>query len=153
MIICIALGMGVPCVPAYVVTGVITLPIMTKLGFTGLGPHLFILYYAVIASVTPPVAVSAYAAASIAGSNPMTTAFTAARVAFVGFVIPFLFLFNDSLLLLGDLKGIVVAIFLACVVVVLGSMGMIGYYKTKLNPLMRTLCFAVCLACVYFIVS
>ena len=56
MLICIALGMGVPCVPAYVVTSVITLPIMTKLGFTGLGPHLFILYYAVIASVTPPVA-------------------------------------------------------------------------------------------------
>lgn len=153
MIICIALGMGVPCVPAYVVTSVITLPIMTKLGFTGLGPHLFILYYAVIASVTPPVAVSAYAAASIAGSNPMSTAFTAARIAFVGFVIPFLLLFNESLLLLGDLKGIILNTTLACVVVVLGSMGMIGYFRSKLSPAMRGLCLACCLACVYLIVT
>lgn len=153
MVICIALGMGVPCVPAYVVTGVITLPIMAKLGFTGLGPHLFILYYAVIASVTPPVAVSAYAAASIAGSNPMTTAFTAARIAFVGFVIPFLFLFNDSLLLLGDLKGILIATTLACIVVVLGSMGMIGHFRSRLSTPVRLLCLGGCLACIYLIVS
>jgi len=153
MVICIALGMGVPCVPAYVVTGVITLPIMTKLGFTGLGPHLFILYYAVIASVTPPVAVSAYAAASIAGSNPMSTAFMAARVAFVGFLVPFMFLFNDSLLLLGGLGGILIAIALACLGVVLGAMGLIGYYRNKLKPLVRTLCLAGCAVCIYLIVS
>jgi TRAP-type uncharacterized transport system fused permease subunit len=153
MIICIALGMGVPCVPAYVVTGVITLPIMNKLGFTGLGPHLFILYYAVIASVTPPVAVSAYAAASIAGSNPMSTAFTAARVAFVGFVVPFMLLFNDSLLLIGGFGGIMISIALACMVVILGAMGLIGYYRNKLGPLMRSLCFAGCAGCIYLIVS
>ena len=153
MIICIALGMGVPCVPAYVVTGVITLPIMTKLGFTGLGPHLFILYYAVIASVTPPVAVSAYAAASIAGSNPMSTAFTAARVAFVGFVVPFMLLFNDSLLLIGGLGRILISIALACLVVILGAMGLIGYYRNKLRPLVRGLCLAGCAGCIYLIVS
>ena len=153
MVICIALGMGVPCVPAYVVTGVITLPILSKLGFEGLGPHLFILYYAVIASVTPPVAVSAYAAASIAGSNPMTTAFSAARVAFVGFLVPFMFLFNDSLLLLGDLGDILIAIALACVVVLLGAVGLIGYYKTKLSLLARSICIAGCAFCIYLIVS
>lgn len=153
MIICMALGMGVPCVPAYVVTSVITLPIMTKLGFTGLGPHLFILYYAVIASVTPPVAVSAYAAASIAGSNPMTTAFTASRIAFVGFLIPFLFLFNKSLLLLGNLSGILIHGALTIAVVILGSMAMIGYCRSRLNTGMRAVCLAGCLLCAYLIVT
>ncbi len=143
MVICIALGMGVPCVPAYVVTGVITLPIMAKLGFTGLGPHLFILYYAVIASVTPPVAISAYAAASIAGANPMESAVTAARVAFVGFIVPFLFLFNNALLLLGDWPHIILSVGLAVVVVFAGALVFIGFLKKKLTVLHRLFCFCV----------
>jgi TRAP transporter 4TM/12TM fusion protein len=144
MLICIALGMGVPCVPAYVVTGVITLPIMAKLGFTGLGPHLFILYYAVIASVTPPVAISAYAAASIAGANPMKSAMMAARVAFVGFIVPFLFLFNNALLLLGNWSDIILSVSLAVAVVFAGALVFIGYLRDKLTAIGRILCFLVC---------
>ena len=154
MVICILLGMGVPCVPAYVVTSVITLPIMTRLGFSGLGPHLFILYYAVIASVTPPVAVSeCLCRASIANSNPMTTAFAAARIAFVGFVIPFLFLFNNALLLLGDWKEIFISTALASIIVILGSMAMVGYCRNRLSTMTRCLCLVACIACAYLIVT
>jgi TRAP transporter 4TM/12TM fusion protein len=151
MLICIALGMGVPCVPAYVVTGVITLPIMAKLGFTGLGPHLFILYYAVIASVTPPVAISAYAAASIAGAEPMESAMMAARVAFVGFIVPFLFLFNNSLLLLGDWPNIILSTALAVAVVVAGALVFIGFLRDKLTALERLLCFCVFASGIYLL--
>lgn len=153
MLICIALGMGVPCVPAYVVTAVITLPILTKLGFTGLGPHLFILYYAVIASVTPPVAVSAYAAASIALAPPMDAAFKAAKVAFVGFIIPFLFLFNDALLMQGSFKEIFLSLLLAVVIVVLGSIGIIGYFRSNVPMWARGVCFTVCVICMALLVK
>ena len=153
MLICIALGMGVPCVPAYVVTAVITLPILTKLGFTGLGPHLFILYYAVIASVTPPVAVTAYAAASIALAPPMETSIKAAKVAFVGFIIPFLFLFNDALLMQGSLKEILWALLLAVIIVILGSIGIIGYFRDKVSRWARGACFATCIVCMFLLVK
>ena len=153
MLICIALGMGVPCVPAYVVTSVITLPIMTKLGFTGLGPHLFILYYAVIASVTPPVAITAYAAASIAGANPMQSAITASRVAFVGFIVPFLFLFNKALLLLGDWPYIILVVSIATFTVFTGAVVGTGFFIGRLSTLIRILCFCVFVGGIYLILA
>jgi TRAP-type uncharacterized transport system fused permease subunit len=140
MLICIALGMGVPAVPAYVVTTVITLPILTKLGFAGLGPHLFVLYYAVIASITPPVAVSAYAAASIAGAKPMESSLKAAKAAFVGFIVPFIFLFNDALLMQGSLSEIGYSLLISVIIVILGSITLVGYFRSQVSIWGRLLC-------------
>ncbi len=152
MIICMMMGMGVPCVPAYVVTAVIALPILNKLGFSGLGPHLFILYYAVIASVTPPVAVSAYAGASIAGANPLKTSIDASRVAFVGFIVPFMFLFNPGLLLQGELSSIITTVAMTTVLVFVGAIVLTGYFGKTLNWAVRSGLSVGCLALMYFIV-
>ncbi len=152
MIICMMMGMGVPCVPAYVVTAVIALPILNKLGFSGLGPHLFILYYAVIASVTPPVAVSAYAGASIAGANPLKTSIDASRVAFVGFIVPFMFLFNPGLLLQGELSSIIATVAMTTVLVFVGAVVLTGYFGKTLNWAVRSGLSVGCLALMYFIV-
>lgn len=152
MTICLLLGMGVPCVPAYVVTAVITLPILNKIGFTGLGPHLFIFYYAIIASLTPPVAVSAYAAASIANAEPMKTSLQATKLAFVGFTIPFLFLFNKSLLLQGNFTQIIKDIGFTLTLVICWSIAFIKYFRKPINFLGRAIFFIIGLISMYQII-
>jgi len=121
----IILGMGLPATPAYVITITTGSTILIKLGCDLLSSHLFVFYFAILAAVTPPVAICAYAAASIANSEPMKTGYTAFRLSFTGFLVPFLFFFDHGLLLQGSfleifyaiMKGIIVAIFIASAVV------------------------------------
>ena len=99
MAACLLLGMGLPTLPAYLIIVLIIGPAIVKLGLEPLLVHLFVLYFGVLSNVTPPVAIAAYAAAPIAGANPLATGFQALRIAAVGFLIPFVFAFNPSLLL------------------------------------------------------
>ena len=99
MLACLVLGMGLPTLPAYLIIVLVMGPAIAKLGIPELLVHLFVLYYGVLSNVTPPVAVAAYAAAPIAGANPMTTGVQAVRLAIVGFVIPFVLIYNPSLAL------------------------------------------------------
>ena len=99
MVACLLLGMGLPTLPAYLIIVLIIGPAIIKLGLEALLVHLFVLYFGVLSNVTPPVAIAAYAAAPIAQSNPLMTGFQALRIAAVGFLIPFVFVFNPSLLL------------------------------------------------------
>lgn len=97
MLACLLLGMGLPTLPAYLFIVLFVGPIIGKLGVEALLVHLFVLYYGVLANVTPPVAIAAYAAAPIAQSNPMATGFQAVKIAAVGFIIPFVFVYYPSI--------------------------------------------------------
>ncbi|HJO85542.1 MAG TPA: TRAP transporter large permease subunit, partial [Rhodospirillales bacterium] len=93
------LGMGMPTLPAYLTIVLILGPAMQNLGLTVLAAHLFVLYYAVASSITPPVAIAAYAAASIAEAPPIRTAMMALRVGLVKFAIPFVFAYYPVILI------------------------------------------------------
>jgi len=99
MIASLILGAGLPCTAAYVIAiSVGGLP-LSKLGIDQLSSNLFVFYFAILAAVTPPVALAAYAAASISGSDPMKTGFMGLKIALAGFIVPYIFVFNNSLLL------------------------------------------------------
>ena len=99
MIGSLVLGMGLPTLPAYLIIVLIMGPAIIKLGLSVLTVHMFVLYFGVLSSVTPPVALAAYAAAPIAGSRPLETAMQSLRLSLVAFLIPFVFAFNPSLLI------------------------------------------------------
>ena len=94
---CLVLGMGLPTLPAYLIIVLILGSAIEKLGVPILIVHLFVLYFGVMSNITPPVAMAAYAAAPISGSQPMRTALVALRLALVGFIIPFVLVYNPSL--------------------------------------------------------
>jgi TRAP transporter 4TM/12TM fusion protein len=107
MIASLLLGAGLPSVPTYLLLAIIVAPAITKLGVVPLASHMFIFYYGALADITPPLAVSAYIAAGIAGADPFRTSLTATRLAMAGFVVPFLFIRNEALLIRGaDLPDI-----------------------------------------------
>lgn len=96
---CLVLGMGVPTTPAYIMVAITVAPALTKMGVEPLAAHLFVFWYAIIAVVTPPVAVAAYVAAGLAESNPWKTGFTAFRLAVPGFLVPFMLTYRPAVLL------------------------------------------------------
>ena len=119
MLICLILGMGLPTSGAYIITASLGVPALTRLGFSLIASHMFCLYFAILTAITPPVALAAYAAASIAKTSPNLTAIAAVRLGIVAFLIPFAFCFDSSLLLgaptiwgnlFGVVKGVAVAI-------------------------------------------
>ena len=97
MIAALILGMGLPTVPAYLMVVLVAGMALAKLGVDILQMHLFVFYYAVLCTITPPVAISAYTAASISKAKPMQTGFTAWRLGLVGFIIPFIMIFNPEI--------------------------------------------------------
>ncbi len=103
---CLVLGMGLPTLPAYLIIVLVMGPAITKLGVNELLVHLFVLYYGVLSNITPPVAIAAYAAAPIAEANPMMTGFQAIRIAAVGFIIPFVLVYNPSMSFVVDFEWI-----------------------------------------------
>lgn len=102
MVSCLILGMGMPAAPAYIIVAALAIPSLTQLGVSTLAAHLFAFYFAVLSNVTPPVAMAAYAGAGIAGAPMMRTGVTASKVAFTGFLVPFLFVYGPALLLQGS---------------------------------------------------
>lgn len=99
--ISIVLGMGVPATAAYIIVATISVPILTRLGVDPIAAHMFAFYFAALSSITPPVALAAYAAAGIAGESPNKVAFESVRLGLIGFIVPFFFIFNPTLLLTG----------------------------------------------------
>lgn len=100
MVGCLALGMGVPTGAAYLIIVLVIGPALSKLGLSLLLIHLFVIYFGVLSAITPPVAIAAFAAAPIAGSRPIETGFTAVKLAIAGFLIPFLFIYHPSIVLI-----------------------------------------------------
>lgn len=102
MCITIALGMGLPTVPAYILTAAVGAPVLVQLGVPVLAAHLFVMYYATVSTITPPVAMAAYCAAGIAKANPNQTGWQALRLGIASFVIPFMFVYNPGNLGIGS---------------------------------------------------
>jgi TRAP-type uncharacterized transport system fused permease subunit len=102
MVVCILLGMGLPTSACYVIAASIAAGILRRMQVDVLSAHLFILYFATLSTVTPPVALAAYVGAGIAGASPNKVGWTAFRLSLVGFIIPFFFIYSPELLLVSD---------------------------------------------------
>ena len=100
MVGALVLGMGMPTLPAYLIIVLVMGPAMQALGISMLTAHMFVFYYGVASSLTPPVAIAAYAAAPIAGANPLFTAFMSFRLGMAKFIIPFVFAFYPTILII-----------------------------------------------------
>lgn len=105
MIASIILGMGLPTTAKYIVLATMAVPALLKLEVNLMAAHLFILYFGVIADITPPVALAAYAGAGIAGANSMKTGFQAVKLALAAFIVPYIFAVDSSLILVKDVTG------------------------------------------------
>ncbi|MGN8896499.1 TRAP transporter permease [Flavonifractor sp. HCP28S3_F3] len=101
MVVCIILGMGLPTTASYIICATAIAPALIQIGVPGLAAHMFLLYFACISAITPPVAVASYAAAGIAEENPMRVGFTAVKLGIAGFVLPFVFTINTDYLHMG----------------------------------------------------
>ncbi len=143
MVLSIILGMGVPGVAAYVIVASVAVPVLIEIGASPLAAHMFCLIYACLSNITPPVAMSSYVAAGIAGSNQTKTSLIAVRLGLTGFIIPFFFL-DNPLLLYGTVEGIswittLTAFITACIGVICLSAGLEGWLLKKCSPVIRIL--------------
>ena len=107
MLIAILLGMGMPTTAAYAVAASVVAPGLTNLGIPPLTAHFFVFYFAVVSSITPPVALASYAAAGISGANPMATSVASFKIGIAAFVVPFMFFYNSALLMDGTWPEII----------------------------------------------
>ena len=140
MIVCLILGMGLPTTANYVVTATIAAPILiNNFDVPVIAAHMFVFFFGILADITPPVCLAAYAGAGIAGANPMKTGVTAVKLAVAAFLIPFVFVLEPSLLLQGTLLELVPAL----ATLVLGMMaiaaGLAGYFFGRTTGPERTL--------------
>ncbi len=139
MVVCVILGMGMPVPSAYIVTAVLAGPGLALMGLSTMSAHLFILYFATLSAVTPPVAVSAYAAAGIAEADPNRTALQATRLGAIAFVIPYFFVYHPELLLVGTPAMILLTVLTSAIGVVLVAGALEGHMRVAMAPLERWL--------------
>lgn len=145
MVVSLVIGLGVPPTVSYLAQIAVTIPMLIAfLTAQGVDPytakvsaHFFVMYYSTLAVITPPDALAAVAGAGIAGSPVMKTALHASRVAFVAFVVPFIFIYRPSLLMLGPLNDIIYETALATIAVIVVAAGLEGFGRRPLNLLHR----------------
>lgn len=140
MLICIVLGMGLPTTASYIICATAIAPALVSLGIPKLPAHLFLLYFASISAITPPVAVASYAAAGCANENAMKVGLTAVKLGIAGFVLPFVFTMNPDYLHIGFDRLTVVTWISAFVVCFSAAIMVQGYIESKISPLTRMLC-------------
>ncbi|MBQ8396995.1 MAG: TRAP transporter permease [Clostridia bacterium] len=141
MLCCIVLGMGVPTTANYCIMAATCAPILVRMGVPAIAAHFFVFYFGIVADLTPPVALAAYAGAAIAQSNPMKTAFVSTKLAIAAFVVPYAFALNPVMLFI-DVEGPlqVVMIVITSLIGIFGiSAALEGYMFTNLNPIQRIL--------------
>jgi TRAP-type uncharacterized transport system fused permease subunit len=127
------LGMGLPTSAAYLLLAVLVAPALTELGMEPLSAHMFIFYYGLVSAITPPVALAAYAAATISGAQPNETAVEAMRLGFVKLLVPFLFVTMPGILLIGSPASIFFAISLTTLATISMSIGFSGWLGKNLS--------------------
>ena len=147
----LVLGMGLPTLPAYLIIVLVMGPALQDLGIPMLAAHMFVLYFGVLSVVTPPVALAAYSAAPIAGASPLRTGAIALRLATMGFVIPYMFVFHPSLLLVAgfDPADFLWAMLRIGAVIWLLVTGLGGFDRAALTPASRAVRLACCAALPY----
>ena len=147
MVCSILLGMGVPTTANYIIQATISAPALVALGVPAIAAHLFVFYFGIVADITPPVALAAFAGSGIAGSNPMKTGFTAARLGMAAYLVPYMFVLNPVMVLVRP-EGMSTPIFvgnvlLAITTAIIGMIGiatgMTGYFKLNCNIFERIL--------------
>ncbi len=124
----IVLGLGMPTPSAYILAAALMAPILTEIGVPTLPTHMFVFYYAVMSALTPPVAVAAYAASSIAEDNPMLIAVMAVKFALAAFIVPFAFVYGPELLMIGPWYLIVFSLLTACAGLILIAGSLEAYF-------------------------
>jgi TRAP transporter 4TM/12TM fusion protein len=137
--ISILLGMGMPTSAIYLLLATMIAPSLIKLGVNPIGAHLFVLYFGLMSMITPPVAIAAFAAASLAGAKPMETGVTAVRLGWIAYIIPFVFVLSPSLLMQGGAFQIISAFVMAIIGVWIASCGFIGYLFRPISGIIRFL--------------
>ncbi|MDR1978381.1 MAG: TRAP transporter permease [Synergistaceae bacterium] len=138
MVTCMILGMGLPSIPAYIITATIAAPALSKLNIPPVASHMFAFYFAMFANLTPPVALAAFAAAGLSGGDPMKTGFASVKLAIAGFIVPYMFIYSHQLLLIDTsfLEGVRVTIG-ACIGVLMIGAAVEGHLFTKMHWILR----------------
>ncbi len=143
MLCCIILGMGVPTTANYCIMAATTAPILIRMNVPVLAAHFFVFYFGIVADITPPVALAAYAGSAIAKSNPMKTAINASKLAIAAFIVPYVFCYSPEMLLIDTTAFAVIQIVITSLIGIFGvTAGLEGYCFAKMNPIIRILCIA-----------
>uniref|UniRef100_UPI002FE128B3 TRAP transporter permease n=1 Tax=Tepidimonas sp. TaxID=2002775 RepID=UPI002FE128B3 len=129
MLTCLILGMGIPTIPNYIITSSLAAPVLLELGVPLIVSHMFVFYFGIMADLTPPVALAAFAAAPIARERGLLISLNAVRVAIAGFVVPYMAVYSPALMLQGDptVWAVLWIVFKALVAIGLWGAGAIGY--------------------------
>jgi TRAP transporter 4TM/12TM fusion protein len=138
-VVCIILGMGLPTVGVYVLLATLVAPSLVEVGVKPMAAHLYVMYFGMMSMITPPIAIAAFAAASVAKADPMRTGFAATRFGWTAFIVPVLFVYSPSLLLIGEPMEIAIAVCTAMFGVWLISCATVGYFMRALPPVGRIL--------------
>jgi TRAP transporter 4TM/12TM fusion protein len=138
-IVCIVLGMGLPTVGVYVLLATLVAPSLIEVGVKPIAAHLYVMYFGMMSMITPPIAIAAFAAASLAEADAMRTGFAATRFGWTAYIVPVLFVYSPSLLLIGQPVEIAVAVVTAVFGVWLMSCASVGYFMRPLGVLGRLL--------------
>ncbi|GAK12194.1 TRAP transporter permease [Geomicrobium sp. JCM 19039] len=141
MLACIILGMGLPTTAAYIITAVLGAQALVSLGVPLIAAHMFILYFAIMSFITPPVALSAFAAAGIANGDALKTSVSAWRLGLSGYIIPFMFVYNPSLLGEGSAIEVAAALVPAIIGVISLSISTSGWFLERMNIVERVVMF------------
>jgi len=145
MLCCVILGMGLPTTAAFIITATLCAPAAIELGVTPLASYMFVFYYACLSAITPPVALSAYAAASLSGASALSTGLVATRLGLAGFLIPYFFCYSPAMLLQGDILSILQVSITSIIGVYLLAAGLVGYMWRPLKVYERGLLIAAAL--------
>ncbi|RFU62786.1 TRAP transporter permease [Peribacillus saganii] len=134
MLASIILGLGLPSIPCYIITATMAAPALSNFGISPLAAHLFVFYFGVIANLTPPVALAAFAGAGIAGSEPQRTGWISCKLALAGFIVPFVFVYKPSILILNSsLMDIAISTVTLVIAVTILAAAIEGFIFSRLN--------------------
>ena len=143
MVCCIVLGMGVPTTATYCIMAATCAPILIRMGVPTIAAHFFVFYFGIVADLTPPVALAAYAGAAIAQASPMKTAITATKLAVAAFIVPYVFALNPALLFVDtNVWGVVSISITAFIGITAVSASLEGYLHTHMSWYQRLICCA-----------
>lgn len=153
MLASMVLGMGLPSIPAYIITATMAAPALAGFDIPILSAHMFVFYFGIFANITPPVCLAAFAGAGISGGDPMKTGFLSLKLALAGFIVPFMFIYNPTMLMidptglavtakdfpLPPVLDIVMVVVTSVTGVIALSAALEGYFKGAMNPVTRAI--------------
>ena len=136
-LVSIVLGMGMPTVAVYVLLAALVAPALIRLGIHPTSAHMFVLYFGMMSMITPPVAIAAFAAASLSGAGPMRMAIAAMKFGWPAFVLPFAFALNPALILEGSWRAVAVSLSLAVFGILAVTLALVGHFRGTLPLALR----------------